>query len=286
MDTQGGEHYHGQMVAMLQVVWGEGFLSPGGPEEVSRLVADVDLTGLALLDIGCGAGGIDMALVRNHGAGYVTGIDVEDTVLARARELIAREHLGARIGLVKVVPGPLPFPPGSFDVVCSKDSIVHIADKHALMNDVIRVLKPGGRLIASDWLIGHDGAPSPAMAAYIAAEGLDFGMASAARYLDAMRSAGFTEVSATSRNAWYRDTARQELQRLRGPLGAAAARIVGQDFVDQNITIWSRMVPVLESGEHCPTHLRARKPRCRTKHGAYFDWCREGNGARTPVAQG
>jgi phosphoethanolamine N-methyltransferase len=258
--AQGAELYHGAMVAMLQVIWGEGFLSPGGPEEVARLVADADLRGASLLDIGCGAGGIDLALVRNHGAGYVTGLDVEDTVLARARELIGRAQLTTRIGLVKVAPGPLPFPPGTFEVVFSKDSLVHIRDKRALMAEVFRVLKPGGRFIASDWLIGHDGPPSAAMAAYIEAEGLDFGMASAGRYLEAMRSAGFVEVSAVSRNAWYREMAKEELERLRGPLGAAAARIVGQDFVEQNIAIWSRMVPVLASGEHCPTHLRALKP--------------------------
>ena len=260
MATQGGEHYHARMIDMLQAIWGEGFLSPGGPEEVGRLVGDADLGGRSILDIGCGAGGIDIALVRNHGAGYVTGIDVEDTVLACARALVARESLGARIGLLKVAAGPLPFPPGTFDVVFSKDSIVHIADKHALMREVFRVLKPGGRFIASDWLIGHDGAPSPAMAAYIAAEGLDFGMASPRRYEDALRGAGFVEVSVTSRNAWYRNQARVELARLRGPVGAAAARTVGQEFVDENIAIWERMIPVLDSGEHCPTHLRASKP--------------------------
>jgi ubiquinone/menaquinone biosynthesis C-methylase UbiE len=260
-EGQGGELYHGQMLAMLQLIWGEGFLSPGGAEEVARLVGGADLRGASILDIGCGAGGIDLALVRHHGAGYVTGLDVEDTVLACARALIAREQLSSRIGLVKVAPGPLPFPPASFDVVFSKDSLVHIADKHSLMAEVFRVLKGGGRFIASDWLIGHDAEPSEAMAAYIESEGLDFGMASALRYLEAMRRAGFVEVSATSRNAWYRQAAKEELERLRGAAGDEAARRVGREFVDQNIAIWSRMVPVLESGEHCPTHLRALKPR-------------------------
>ncbi len=260
MEAEGGELYHDRMVGMLQAVWGTGFLSPGGPDEVARIVGSADIRGLSVLDIGCGAGGIDVALVKAHGAGYVTGIDVEDTVLRHARGLVAREGLTGRIGLVKVAPGRLSFPPGVFDAVFSKDSIVHIPDKHALMAEVFRVLKPGGLFLASDWLIGHDGPPSPAMAAYIAAEGLDFGMASAARYREAMRAAGFIDVATESRNAWYREAAPAELARLKGSVGEEAAKAVGQDFVDQNIGIWERMIPVLETGEHCPTHLRARKP--------------------------
>lgn len=253
------DHYPPRMIAMLEAIWGRGFLSPGGAAEVARVIGDHDLAGKAVLDIGCGAGGIDIALVRQHGAGYVTGIDVEDPVLAHARTLVAGEGLAARIGLVKVAPGPLPFPPGTFDVVFSKDSIVHIPDKHALMAEVFRVLKPGGWFLASDWLIGTE-TISPLMADYIAAEGLDFGMATPGRYLDAMAAAGFDRTSATSRNAWYRACAREELARLKGEVGIAAARTVGQAFVDQNIGIWTRMIPVLDSGEHCPTHLAARKP--------------------------
>jgi SAM-dependent methyltransferase len=251
-------HYPDRMIAMLEAVWGEGFLSPGGPDEVARVIGDQDLTGASVLDIGCGAGGIDVALVARHGAGFVTGIDVEDPVLDHARRLIARAGLSARIGLAKVAPGPLPFPPGTFDVVFSKDSIVHIPDKHALMAEVFRVLKPGGWFLASDWLTGTD-TPSPAMAAYIAAEGLDFGMATPARYLDAMRAAGFADCATLSRNNWYRVQAREELARLEGAAGQQAAKVVGQDFVDRNIGIWRRMIPVLDSGEHRPTHLRARK---------------------------
>lgn len=260
MDHDGGELYHGRMIGMLEAIWGEGFLSPGGPDEVARILEGADIAGAAVLDIGCGAGGIDIALARTHGAGYVVGIDVEDTVLAHARGLVARAGLSERIGCVKVAPGPLPFPPASFDVVFSKDSIVHIPDKHALMREVFRVLRPGGWFLASDWLIGHDGPPSPQMAAYIAAEGLDFGMASPGRYQQAMSAAGFDRIAVTSRNAWYREQARGELDRLRGEVGRAAAAAVGQDFVDQNVAVWTRMVPVLDSGEHCPTHLRAHKP--------------------------
>ncbi len=176
--SDGGELYHDRMIGILERLWGDGWLSPGGPDEVRRLLEGMDLTGKSILDIGCGAGGIDVLLVQEFGAGYVCGIDVEDTVLANARARAGKAGCADRIGVVKVVPGPLPFPPGTFDIVFSKDSIVHIPDKHTLMRDVFRVLKPGGWFVASDWLIGHDNEPSPQMKDYIASEGLDFGMAS------------------------------------------------------------------------------------------------------------
>jgi SAM-dependent methyltransferase len=255
----GNDHYPHQMIAMLEAIWGEGFLSPGGADEVARIVGAHDLAGASVLDIGCGAGGIDVALVEKHGAGFVLGIDVEDPVLDRARTLVAQHGLDERIGLVKVAPGPLPFPPAMFDVVFSKDSIVHIPDKHVLMRDVFRVLKPGGRFIASDWLVSKE-PMSPMMRDYIAAEGLDFGMATPARYLEAMQAAGFETCEAVSRNAWYQAQARVELERLEGPLGEAASKVVGSAFVEKNTALWRRMIAVLDTGEHCPTHLRAWKP--------------------------
>lgn len=254
------EHYPQNLIEILEAIWGEGFLSPGGPDEVARVLEGHDIAGTSVLDIGCGAGGIDLALVRTHGAGYVAGIDVEDGVLARARDLVNAARLSDRIGLAKVFPGPLPFPPGSFDVVFSKDSIVHIPDKHALMAEVARVLRPGGRFLASDWLIGHDGDPSPEMRAYMKAEDLDFGMASPARYREAAAAAGLRDVETIDRGRWYREVARSELDRMRGPWRAEVDERLGRDFVDKNIAIWERMVPVLETGEHCPTIVRARKP--------------------------
>ncbi len=213
-----------------------------------------------MLDIGSGAGGIDIQLVEQHDAGFVTGIDVEDTVIVTARAKVAAKDLAHRIGFAKVAPGPLPLPPLSFDIVFSKDSIVHIPDKHALARDVFRILKPGGWFVASDWLIGHDGEPSPEMKQYIAAEGLDFGMASPARYEAALTAAGFVDVCISSRNAWYREQARREIAAMKGPLYVKAAAELGRDFVDHNIEIWERMLVVLDKGEHCPSHIRGRKP--------------------------
>jgi len=258
--SAGGELYSGQLIGMLELIWGEGWLSPGGPEEVATTIKGIDFRGKTVLDIGCGVGGVGFLLIETHGARYITGIDVEDTVLMTARRRAETKGLTEKCGFAKVWPGPLAFPPASFDIVFSKDAVVHIPDKHALMRDAFRILKPGGWFVASDWLVGHDGPLSPEMKAYVAAEGLDFGMASPQRYQAALTEAGFANIAITSRNEWYRQTARTELAQLKGPLYGKAVDHLGKDFVDHNIEIWAKMLVVLDTGEHCPTHLRGQKP--------------------------
>ena len=56
-EAQPGELYHDRLVGLLERLWGDGWLSPGGPEEVALLLEGNDLDGKSVLDIGCGAGG-------------------------------------------------------------------------------------------------------------------------------------------------------------------------------------------------------------------------------------
>lgn len=254
------EHYDDQFAAFLEEIWGEGFMSPGGPEEVARVLDGLDLNGKRVLDIGCGTGAIVLLLARDHGAAEVVGIDVEDTVCGIARQRAADAGLSDRIEIIKVDPGPFPFADESFDIVFSKDSIIHITDKEGLAAEVFRILKPGGHFAASDWLISHDGTPSPEMARYIELEGLDFAMASPERYARALRAAGFEDVQTINRNPWYLDVARQELGLLTGPRKAEFGERFGSKLLQQNIDVWTAMIGVLETGEHCPHHLRGRKP--------------------------
>jgi phosphoethanolamine N-methyltransferase len=252
--------YDEAAIRFLGVLWGEGYLSPGGPEEVDRVLAGLDLSGKRVLDFGCGAGGITLHIARTHRPAGIVGYDVEAPVIARARAAAGAAGLADVARFVASAPGRLPFADESFDVVFSKDAMIHVPDKEGMFSELFRVLKPGGVLAASDWLISHDGAPTPEMQDYIAAEGLSFGMASPQRYLAAMAAAGFVDVTAESRNGWYREVARGELSRLTGPLHAAAVAAVGEAYVAKNIRTWTAMQKVLDSGEHCPTHLRGSKP--------------------------
>ncbi|WP_245440722.1 hypothetical protein [Mesorhizobium sanjuanii] len=48
--------YDDTAIRFLEALWGDGYLSPGGPEEVDRVVEGVSLKGKTILDIGCGSG--------------------------------------------------------------------------------------------------------------------------------------------------------------------------------------------------------------------------------------
>ncbi|MFX0540164.1 methyltransferase domain-containing protein [Roseovarius sp. S4756] len=245
-------------ISFLEMLWGEGYLSPGGPEEVARVLDGLDLSGKRVLDIGCGSGAITLSLARDHGAAHVTGIDVEDDVAAAARARIAAAGADGEVTINKVAPGPFPYEDGAFDVVFSKDSIIHIRDKDALARETYRVLAPGGWFAASDWMISGD-TPTQQMADYLVLEDLDFAMASPARYRAALEGAGFENIALTNRNAWYLDVAREELSLLETRRDELAAEH-GAEFIDHSIVTWRAMIGVLETGEHCPHHIRARKP--------------------------
>jgi len=235
-------------------------MSPGGVAEVDRYLAGIELRGKTVLDIGCGLGGVDLHLLRQHEALQVTGIDIDPALIERCKQLAEKYQLADRARFICVEPGPLAFDDASFEIVTSKDSIIHIADKQALAADVFRVLEAGGWFVASDWLASYDDLPPPEMQAYIEAEGLDFRLASATTYADALAAAGFVDIAIVDRNDWYRQQARSERDQLADKLYDGLASKTGTDFVEHEIEVWDKMIVAVDLGQLRPTHLRGRKP--------------------------
>ena len=76
--------YHDAMIRMLELIWGEGYMAPGGPAKTDDLVRGLNLRGKRVLDIGSGLGGPACHLADRHRA-LVTGIDIEPQLVERAR---------------------------------------------------------------------------------------------------------------------------------------------------------------------------------------------------------
>jgi phosphoethanolamine N-methyltransferase len=256
--SEPGEYDEG-MLALLQLIWGDGFLSPGGSDELARLFEGTDIRGREVLDIGCGLGAVDELLITQYGASSVVGIDVDPALLEGLLARVKRAGLADRIRGVKVEPGRLPFTDARFDVVFSKDSLVQIPDKPALFAEILRVLRPGGRFIASDWLRGGSGTYSSEMMEYFRLEGIAYSMVTLEESAAALRNAGFVEVDIRDRHAWYLELARRELAAMEGALKPTIIGRLGTARTEHFIANWRQLVLVLTRGELRPGHLKAAK---------------------------
>ncbi len=101
------------------------------------------------LDVGCGLGHWSFALGEVLPASAtLTGVDREDEWI-RAATAAARERgLGARFRFRQGEVERLPFADGSFDLVTCQTLLMHVADELAALREMVRVLRPGGLLVA------------------------------------------------------------------------------------------------------------------------------------------
>ncbi len=244
----------------LQWLWGTGFLSPGGPQAVAEILQTTDIRGQSVLDFGCGIGGIDQLLVTVYGAAKVTGVDVVPSLVDKARVDAETLGLSDRIEYQLIEPGTLTFPDQSFDVVFSKDTLIHLPDKLAICQELFRLLKCGGVFVGSDWLGGDTTATSPRVREWLDFSKLDFHFCTASELHEHLRCARFESVVLRDRNKWYRRGVREEIDRVSGANYADFAERFGEDQAATRLKSSTLKKAVVDAGELRPTSFRAVKP--------------------------
>ena len=107
--------YNSQVISFLEELWGDGFLSPGGSDEVKKVIEGIQIKDKRVLDIGSGSGACAVLLAKDYSAKQVVGIDVEPPVCEAAQNSVLAAGLSEKISIELVSPGKLPFEDGSFD---------------------------------------------------------------------------------------------------------------------------------------------------------------------------
>jgi SAM-dependent methyltransferase len=150
---------HGDFLGEVDFVW-----CPEGLREAdARLLGDAgSLVGRRVLEVGCGAAMCSRWL-RTAGAEPVA-LDVSGAMLRHAA--VAAGRSGVAVPLVQADAQRLPFAAGSFDLACTAfGAVPFVADSAAVMREVARVLRPGGRWVFATthplrWVFPDD--PGPA----------------------------------------------------------------------------------------------------------------------------
>lgn len=120
-------------------------------DELERFSSCLELRpSSSLLDVACGSGGPALHLARLTGC-KVTGIDLYEEAVTTANRMAAEVSLEARARFLEAdASQPLPFQDASFDAILCVDSINHLPDRHGVLADWARLLRPGGRLLFTD----------------------------------------------------------------------------------------------------------------------------------------
>jgi SAM-dependent methyltransferase len=103
--------------------------------------------GCRVVDVACGPGLVSLALAPH--AGRVTGLDVTPAMLDKARDL-QRERGMANLAWDLGRADALPYPDGAFDAVVTRWSFHHLLDPAAGLAEMVRVCRPGGRVVVAD----------------------------------------------------------------------------------------------------------------------------------------
>jgi len=161
-----------------------------------------------VLDVGSGIGGAAFHLAREYGAN-VTGIDLSTEMVAIAQE---RRLQSVDNGAVTFLLGDIltmSFE-GTFDIIWSRDALMHLPDKPRLFSRLHDLLSPGGQLVITDYARGTCTA-SPEFLEYVKQTG--YHLTDPASYGKLLEGAGFTDVMVEDATERFVEILGKETQR-------------------------------------------------------------------------
>ncbi|KAG0299397.1 Delta(24)-sterol C-methyltransferase [Dissophora globulifera] len=147
-----------------------------------------------VLDIGCGVGGPAREVAHFTGA-HITGLNINDYQITRARRYAVVHGLQDKQDFVKGDFMDMPFESNTFDTCCDFEATPHAPSLKGVYAEVFRVLKPGGVFACYEWVLTDKYDPSNPEHQRIA-KGIKLGcslvnLATRQECLDALESAGF-----------------------------------------------------------------------------------------------
>nr|XP_028565999.1 phosphoethanolamine N-methyltransferase 3-like isoform X5 [Podarcis muralis] len=177
---------------------------------IKELVCMLDLKqGQRVLDVGCGLGGSDFYMAKEFGV-EVLGMDLSHNMVEMALER-AQKETGSLVQFEIGNATRRTFPENTFDVVYSRDTVLHVPGKSALFAKFLSWLKPGGQLLISDYCCG----PRPwskAFTEYVRQRG--YSLLTPWEYGQVLQEAGFRQVQALDYTERMLSALTQELQEL------------------------------------------------------------------------
>jgi len=205
--------YSRKGILRYEKIFGRTYVSVGGETTTKDFTAQLCLApGMKVLDIGCGTGGSAFYMARRYGVD-VHGIDLATNMIELAQDYRSEmePEVTHRVQFYLEDATTMAYPKDFYDVVYSRDTILHIEGKEELFRKFLHTLKPGGKLMISDYCHG-DKEHSPAFKEYVAGRG--YKLHTVQGYGHIIEKAGFRDVIASDKSGLMVDIMKMELSKF------------------------------------------------------------------------
>jgi len=249
------KQYSRNGILCYEYFFGQDFVSTGGRDTTEEFVAHLDLkAGQQVLDVGVGIGGSAFYMAKNFDV-HVHGMDLSSNMIEIAMER-AEKYQSKKVDFEIADATLVEYPTEKYDVVYSRDTILHIKDKLALFKNFHKCLKPGGKLLISDYCCG-EAEWAEDFAAYVADRG--YHLLSVPQYGQVIQQAGFTDVVAQDRTDLFVMSLKKELARTDSIKEDFLKKFTQQDL-DGIMTGWEEKVKRCARGDQRWGFFLAQKP--------------------------
>jgi len=240
------KQYTNNGIRRYEKIFGEGFVSTGGVDTTKEFLERLGLKpGQRVLDVGCGIGGGDFLMAELYGV-EVNGLDLSANMVSLAweRQLQNKELLhNVHFQIADVLKAT--FEHNSFDLIYSRDTILHINDKHKLFSLFKDWLKPGGKVFITDYCCG----PKPwsdDYAKYVAQRG--YNLLTPDEYGQLFVDLGFSNVKAIDETATFIDSLNKELVKFESIKTDFVKEFTQQDY-EALVNGWNDKVVRSKAGD-------------------------------------
>ncbi len=141
---------------IMQGIWGKGMSGPGDEEYILKLVKPFGLDpAFTVIDVGAGLGGATRVISEKFDI-WMNGLEADREVADAGMELSTMAGLAKRAPIHFFDMDRYEFRENSTDCVFSKESLYLVEDKDRLLKEIIRMIKPRGQLLFTDYVVADD----------------------------------------------------------------------------------------------------------------------------------